>query len=149
MRVALDTNLLVYAETTQNRDKSAAAQAVLRGLRLHTLCIGVQVLGELFNALVRKGHWARASAKERVLAWSTAARVLDSSATAMTIALEMAVQNRLQIWDALLLAVAAEAGCDLLLSEDLQHGYRAGGMLVVNPFAQPRHVLLEALLEQN
>jgi predicted nucleic acid-binding protein len=149
VRVALDTNILVYAETTQDMDRSATVRAVLSGLRPHTLCVGVQVLGELFSVLVRKGRWARDDAKQRVLAWSATARVLDSSASAMIDALEIAARNRLQIWDALLLAVAVEAGCEVLLSEGLQHGYQAGGMLIVNPFVTPPHPAVAALLERS
>ncbi|TIP50920.1 MAG: PIN domain-containing protein, partial [Mesorhizobium sp.] len=36
--------------------------------------------------------------------------------------------------------------CRLLLSEDLQDGFTWGGVTVVNPFASPRHALLDALL---
>jgi hypothetical protein len=46
-----------------------------------------------------------------------------------------------------MLAVAAENGCGLLLSEDLQDGFSWGGLRVVNPCAAPRFPLLDALLE--
>ncbi|HWB99103.1 MAG TPA: hypothetical protein VG672_20485, partial [Bryobacteraceae bacterium] len=51
------------------------------------------------------------------------------------------------IWDAVILSAASQAGCRLLLSEDLQDGFTWGGVTVVNPFASPRHALLEALLD--
>jgi predicted nucleic acid-binding protein len=38
-------------------------------------------------------------------------------------AIELAVSHRLSFWDAIVLASAAEAGCRLLLSEDLQSGF--------------------------
>ena len=36
---------------------------------------------------------------------------------------------------ALIVATAIEAGCDTLLSEDLQDGRRIAGLRIVNPFA--------------
>jgi predicted nucleic acid-binding protein len=45
-----------------------------------------------------------------------------------------------------MLAAAADAGCRLLLSEDLQEGFTWRGVTVVNPFADTRHPLLAALL---
>jgi len=46
-----------------------------------------------------------------------------------------------------MMSVAAEAGCRLLLSEDLQDGFTWRGVTVVNPFAAERHPLLAALLD--
>ena len=45
-----------------------------------------------------------------------------------------------------MVAVAAEVGCRLLLSEDMQDGFSWRGVTVVNPFAATRHPLLGAVL---
>lgn len=39
-------------------------------------------------------------------------------------------------WDGLIAAAAERAGCDVLLTEDLQPGRRFGTVQVVNPFRQ-------------
>jgi predicted nucleic acid-binding protein len=44
------------------------------------------------------------------------------------------------------LAAAAEAGCRLLLSEDLQDGFTWQGVTVTNPFAPTLHPILVGLL---
>lgn len=49
-------------------------------------------------------------------------------------------------WDALILAVAAENHCRLLLSEDFQNGFTWRGVTVVNPFVEPRSPLLAGWL---
>lgn len=41
----------------------------------------------------------------------------------MQAALDLAADRELQIWDALIMSVAADQHCRLLLSEDLQHGF--------------------------
>jgi predicted nucleic acid-binding protein len=38
------------------------------------------------------------------------------------------------VYDALIVAAAQDAGCRLLLSEDLQHGLKVGTLTVENPF---------------
>jgi predicted nucleic acid-binding protein len=43
-------------------------------------------------------------------------------------------QGGLSWFDALIVSAAQQAGCDVLYSEDLQHGQRFGSLRVVNPF---------------
>jgi len=52
------------------------------------------------------------------------------------IAVSLARENALDIYDALIVAAAIEAGCDRLLSEDLQHRRRFGDCVIVNPFRE-------------
>ncbi len=49
-------------------------------------------------------------------------------------ALSFARRDGFDIYDALILAAALEAGCETLFSEDFQHGRRFGDLTVVNPF---------------
>ena len=64
-------------------------------------------------------------------------------------AINLAVDHRLNIWDSVMISVASEAGCRLLLSEDMQDGFAWRGLTVVNPFAVPQHPLLASLLDDN
>jgi predicted nucleic acid-binding protein len=41
----------------------------------------------------------------------------------------------LSFWDALIVNAARRAGCDRLMTEDLQSGQRIEGVEIVNPFA--------------
>ena len=66
----------------------------------------------------------------------------------MVAALDLATDHQLAIWDAVIISAASQAGCRLLLSEDLHDGFSWGGVTVVNPFASPRHELLESLLRE-
>jgi predicted nucleic acid-binding protein len=49
-------------------------------------------------------------------------------------ALHLHAQSGLSWYDALIVSAALQAGCDLLFTEDLQHGQRFGGLQVKNPF---------------
>ena len=72
--------------------------------------------------------------------------MVETSATVMRGAADLATDHRLGVWDAVIPSAAAVAGCRLLLSEDLQDGFTWHGVTVTNPFAASRHPLLEALL---
>jgi predicted nucleic acid-binding protein len=41
---------------------------------------------------------------------------------------------RFSFYDALVVASAKRAGCEILYTEDLQHGQDVGGVVVVDPF---------------
>lgn len=47
-----------------------------------------------------------------------------------------ASRSGLAFWDALIVAAARSAGCDALLTEDLQDGQDLDGLVVVDPFAR-------------
>ncbi len=46
----------------------------------------------------------------------------------------LARERGLSVYDALMVAAAQDAGCQLLFSEDLQHGQKFGTLTVENPF---------------
>ena len=116
--------------------------ADLRTLPEQAVVLPVQVLGELFRVLVGKLRHSPERARESVLRWSDAYAVRDSSWAAMQSAFDLSAAHGLSIWDALILSVAAEQRCRLLLSEDLQHGFTWRGATVINPFATPLHSML-------
>ncbi len=55
MRIAVDTNVLAYIEGVDGPDSMRAAADALKRLAAHEIAIPVQVLGELFRVLRRKG----------------------------------------------------------------------------------------------
>src|SRR3546814_21069549 len=79
-----------------------------------------QGLGELCRVLPRKAGRSDAEARLAVQSWRGAATIRDTSAAALLSAMDLCVSRRLSIWDALILSVAAEANCRLLISEDLR-----------------------------
>ena len=138
-RVAFDTNILAYiAGVDRHADDAAkieASRALLKQLRGRaTLLVPVQALGELYVVLTRSGA-SREEARDTVLRMAQALASLDSSRSAFLSALDLATTHKLQMWDALILNAAAEAGCTLLLSEDMADGFTWHGTAVVNPFA--------------
>lgn len=146
MRIALDTNILVYAEGQGDKARCATALRLIEQLPMGSVLLPAQALGELARVLTGKARRPPASAREAVLGWADGFEVADSSWTAFQAALDLVVDLQLSMWDALILAVAAENRCRLLLSEDFSDGFTWRGITVVDPFATQRSPLLMGLL---
>ena len=146
MKIALDTNVLVYAEGANGAAMRDRALDLLQRLPQAAVVLPAQTLGELFSVLVRKAKRRPAHARAAVLSWHDAYPTVETSATVMINATDLASDHGLTIWDSVILAASAEAQCRLLLSEDLQDGFTWGGVTVTNPFAPALHPLLAASL---
>jgi predicted nucleic acid-binding protein len=148
MRTAIDTNILVYAEGVNGLDPRQAALNVLRRLPAAAALLPIQALGELYNVLIRKAGYATADARARLVGWSMSYPTAVTTRSALIAAADLAATHRIGIWDSIMIAVAAENGCQLLVSEDLQDGFIWSGLTVANPFAAAPHPLLTALLPE-
>jgi predicted nucleic acid-binding protein len=130
-RAFLDSNILVYAFTTDHRAIDA------RQLLQNSPIISVQSLNEFTNVARRKfgkdWKWlAEALATIRVFCPS----ILSMTLKTHTEALRIAERYNFAVFDSLIIASALEGDCDILWSEDVQHGMVIDGRLrIVNPFA--------------
>jgi predicted nucleic acid-binding protein len=147
MRVALDTNVLAYAEGVNGAQMRKAALELVERLPEGTALLPVQTLGELFNLLVRKAKRSPGRARKAILSWRDAFPLIETSVDVMLAAADLATDHRLSIWDSVVLSAAAESGCRLLLTEDMQEGFTWKGVTVTDPFATSKHELLAALLD--
>ena len=127
----LDTNVLVTA-ALQPDPRSDAARALLRAGGV----VSVQVLNEFANVARRKLRrpWPEVRhALAAVYALCPAPRPL--TVATHEAALALAERTGYAVYDALILASALEAGCDIVCSEDLQDGQVIDGRLTIrNPF---------------
>ena len=147
MRVALDTNVLAYAEGVNGLAMKNVALDLVGRLPQDSVVLPVQAVGELFQVLVRKASRSAVTAHAAILNWCDAFQLAETSGAVMLAASDLAVTHKLGIWDAVILSSAAEAGCRLLLSEDMQDGFTWRGVTVTNPFGKSVHPLLKAMLE--
>jgi predicted nucleic acid-binding protein len=128
-----DTNVLVYA-VAENDPRTAQAEDLL----LSGGVLSVQVLNEFVSVARRKILMSWKDVKEALDAF----RILCPSPLSITIemhevALGIAEKHGYNIYDALVVAAALEAGCVTLYSEDLHDGQTIDGQLTIrNPFAR-------------
>ena len=131
MTAFFDTNILVYAATSDAKRQIANECLGRRGLA------SVQVLNEFVHVARRKlGHdWPHiefALGLFRASLDDVVPLTLNTHAGAVALARE----HGLSFYDALIVAAALEAGCDTLYTEDMQHGRKCGGLVIINPFSE-------------
>ena len=130
MTAFIDTNVLIYGQEAGAKSETARQVILAGGV------ISVQVLNEFAAVLRRKFG----------LEWAAIADLLADIRTALgpvrpigveihTSAVALARSHGFSFYDALIVASALDAGCETLLTEDLQDGRRVNGLTIVNPFA--------------
>jgi len=146
VKIGFDTDILIYAQGINGPFRRKAASILIGRVAAMDTVIAVQVLGEVFNVLVRKARWAPSDAKAAVEYWQSVSSSVATTPELMTAAVSLAARSRLFIWDAVILAAAAQAKCNVLISEDLQDGFVWQGVTVCNPFASTPHPLIAGLV---
>jgi predicted nucleic acid-binding protein len=148
--VALDTNFIAYAEgvlsAAADQAKHELSVRLVAAMAQETIVVARQALAEFHSLLVRKERLTARAASERIGVWAMRSRLVDTDQAVFEAALDLAAAHNLQIFDAIILAAAAEARCDLLLSEDLQNGFAWRGVVVTNPFGLSPDARVQRLL---
>jgi predicted nucleic acid-binding protein len=126
----MDTNVLVYTLAEGDRRAEAARSLVASGGS-----VSVNVLNEFVAVARRKYKFSWTEVREALLSFT----VLLSEPTPVTVrthetAIEIAERFGYGIYDALVIAAALEASCDVLYSEDMRDGQRISGLTIRNPF---------------
>jgi len=133
VKAFLDTNVLIYAVAEGDPSCAQAEELLASGGVL-----SVQVLNEFVSVARRK----------LLMSWSDVTQALDAfralcpSPLSITVethqaALRIATTHGYNIFDALVIAAALEAGCATLYSEDLHDGQKIDGQLTIrNPFGK-------------
>jgi predicted nucleic acid-binding protein len=131
----LDTNILVYAFTSNDPRKAIAEDLVVQGAS-----IGVQTLNEFISVerTKTKVPWPT------VLDWLRIIHALCPPPIPVTMethhrGLQIAQACGYHIYDSLMLAAALEASCTIFYSEDMQDGQTIDTLTIRNPFATRKH----------
>ncbi len=131
----IDTNVLLYGVCPASNER-AKAETARDILRRDDLTLSVQVLQEFYVQATRPTRaqpLSHAEATALIDLWLRFS-VVELSVPLMRTALRIKDRYQTSYWDAAILAAAAIAGCDELLSEDLNPGQTYDGVRVVNPF---------------
>jgi predicted nucleic acid-binding protein len=146
MRAAIDSNVMIYAESLSDDPRCQMARNIVAVVDINVVVIPAQALAETAHWLLKKAGRSRSEAAESASYWRGMFRVEATTDAVLAAAFEVMEKHKLQVFDAIILASAAEAGADVLLSEDMQHGFHWRGVTIVNPFHAERHPLLKTLI---
>jgi predicted nucleic acid-binding protein len=135
-REFVDANVLVYAFDASAAAKQQAARTLLERLwDSGGGCLSVQVLQEFFVTVTKRVakplSLEEATARVREYSvWNVFAPTADD----VLDAIGLHASAKLAFWDAMIVLAAAESGCDVLWTEDLNDGQLLRGVRIRNPF---------------
>jgi predicted nucleic acid-binding protein len=133
-RTFLDTNILVYSDDPRDPAKRATALELKQHHhRLRTGTVSLQVLQEYFVSATGRLKLDSGLARQRVEVFARF-HVAEPAVSDILAAIDIHRLHGFSFWDALVLRMAMQTGCRVLLSEDMQHGQVIDGVKIVNPF---------------
>jgi predicted nucleic acid-binding protein len=144
-RVALDSNILIYAEMEPDSDKGKLSAAlILRAARDGV--IPVQVLGEYLRFVQRRIPAVFPQAIRQIAVYQDVFITPPTSLDILDLASVLARTHGMQLWDAIVCAASAQSGAKALLTEDMQDGRILEGLRLINPFLSANTGTIDALL---
>lgn len=125
-----DTNIVVYAVGHHSNQHTKARQILAEGV-----AVSAQVINETVNVLTRKQGVSLTIAHEVAENLLELCQVIPVDAQTIRKAITLTRRYQLSHWDSLIVAAALLSGCEILYSQDMQHGQIFDTQLkVVNPF---------------
>jgi len=126
----LDSNILIYIAAGDDAKMERSADL------LHGDCVvSVQVLNEIANVLRRKRKLPWERVRDFLSTVEQLAVVMPLDVDCHKIGMNVAERYGFSIYDSMIVASALQAGCNILYSEDMQHGQSIDGLLtIVNPY---------------
>ena len=134
-RVFFDSNVIVCAQDSTVPWKRDKAQTLIcDAFADGTAVVSGQVLGETYVTLVKKIGFDAEKAADEIRMLSQF-KVVEISSSLVLRAIQIKLECQLSYWDALIIAAAEAASCEIVWSEDLGDGQTYGSVMVKNPFA--------------
>lgn len=129
-----DTNVLIYADDQANPAKQRKALDLIKEhLRQRTGAVSLQILQEYFVTAERKFRLDAGLIRKKIEIY-TRFYVAEPRVPDILAAIDFHRLNRISFWDSLVLRMAKQSGCTVLLTEDMNHGQVIDGVRIVNPF---------------
>lgn len=130
----LDSNILIYGDDLDAGKKNEKALKIIEeSVASGNGVISTQVLQEYFVNATKKLGVLPEMAQRKVTLFS-AMNVVRIAVEDIRAAIDLNRLHQLALWDAMIIRCAAVAGCDRVLTEDLQHGQVIAGVKIENPF---------------
>ena len=133
-RVFLDTNILIYAYSNDEKQKQRIALELINKYS-QNIIISTQVINELTNVLFKKFKIDAPIIEESILELDNIFKIKQFSLTTQIKAIHIKEKYKLQYYDSLIVSSALENNCTILYSEDMQNSQIIDNKLTItNPF---------------
>ncbi|HEY5288366.1 MAG TPA: PIN domain-containing protein [Solirubrobacteraceae bacterium] len=134
----LDTNVLVYLFDNDEQVKQECAREIFDDAEPGELVLSTQVLSEFYVTVTRKlAQPLEPALAAEAVDWFGLLNVISTDTALVKSAIQVSRVSHISYWDGLVVAAATRAGCQCLLTEDLNDGQRFGSVQIENPFRDP------------
>ncbi|MEO6293921.1 MAG: PIN domain-containing protein [Burkholderiaceae bacterium] len=131
----IDTNILIYAEASDEPVKQRMALDTLKTLfESASGVLSTQVLQEYCNVAIKKLKLPTAHIRAQLDLYQQF-EVVQVTPETIRAALDLHQTRSIGFYDAIILVSAQTAGCNELLTEDMNAGEVMNGVRIHNPFA--------------
>ncbi|MEO0467251.1 MAG: PIN domain-containing protein [Pseudomonadota bacterium] len=128
----LDTNIIIYAATTQNDGKSKIARDIVGEA---DFCLSVQVLHEFY---INMRNPVFGMSEDTINVWTAHLLEFECAVIDTDIfftAKRLCERHGIHYYDAAMVAAAKRLGAGTIFTEDLNNGQDFDGVRAINPFA--------------
>jgi len=131
-----DTNILVYAYYQNEIEKGLIAKKLIREYGAHgDLVLSTQVLQEFYVTVTKVGsHNLDKNEAREVVNDFAEFPLVQVNKDIIIRAMKRHQSKVFSFWDSLIVEAALQAGCSILISEDMQDGFIIDAMQIQNPF---------------
>jgi len=127
----LDSNVCIYAFDIDSRKKEKALDLII----CNQAIVSTQVLMETANVAVKKLKFKQEEIQLSVNYITTFCSLHIIELSTIRLAFQISRKYQYSLYDALIIASALESNCNILYSEDMQHGHLIDNRLnIINPF---------------
>jgi predicted nucleic acid-binding protein len=127
----VDSNIWLYAfmdSTSPKRTKS------IQLIDKTGIILSTQVVNEVFANLLRKASYTESEIQQTIKNFQARYPILIVTIDIIRQASHLRTTYRLSYWDSVVIATAIDESCNIVYSEDMQHGLRIDCLTIINPF---------------
>lgn len=137
-KIFIDTNILVYAFDSSEKEKQEIAQNLLANEgSTGEIALSTQVLQEFFVTVTRKlKEPLSIDNASKTIQLFSAYPIIQINPRLILRAIERHQYESFSFWDALIVEAALQSDSQILFSEDMQDARQIGKLKILNPFSQ-------------
>ncbi|MBF0228780.1 MAG: PIN domain-containing protein [Desulfamplus sp.] len=133
-KIFIDTNILVYAFLENDKAKHNRSKQLFSEIIGKEVFISIQVISEIYSALSKNGI-VHEAISEYIYELEKDINVCPINFSIITKCLFLKKRYGYSYWDSLILASSLESGCEIIYSEDMQHGQVIEKKIkIINPY---------------
>ena len=133
-RYFVDTDIFLYAHDNSSQKKQIIARELIYQVySTGSAVISTQVMAEFFQNFAVKFKRPYSDVIKE-MHYMSRCKVIEQTMSLLLEGARLFNRYSVSLWDALIIAAAAEAGAETLYSEDLQYDQVISGVKIVNPF---------------